>query len=183
MKTNTDAQYKEQFDLAQSIFESKLGDYNASFLWYRPSSLTDKLFIKANRIRSLQIQKEQLVEGKGNSIKDEFQGILNYAICSLMQLEIGNTIIPESVSKEKILASFKKYRQAILELMQKKNHDYGEAWRQMRIPSITDEILVKIIRIRQMESNGSGSSEGIDQNYMDIANYALFALILIEENK
>lgn len=107
MKTNTDAQYKEQFDLAQSIFESKLGDYNASFLWYRPSSLTDKLFIKANRIRSLQIQKEQLVEGKGNSIKDEFQGILNYAICSLMQLEIGNTIIPESVSKEKILASFK----------------------------------------------------------------------------
>lgn len=181
MKTkNTAEQYKEVFDKAQDVFQKKTEDYGTSWRLYRPSSMTDKLFIKALRIRTLQETGVQMVQGSGNEIPDEFMALLNYSIFGLIQLEKpGRNLVP----KEELEKLYSEHRRKIAELMKKKNHDYGEAWREMRVSSITDEILVKLFRVKTIELNRGVTkvSEGIDSCYQDIANYSIFALILISE--
>ena len=147
----------------------------------RLPSLTDQIYIKTNRIRTLQTQDEQkIAEGE----EEEFIGIINYSLISLIQLELGVVNKPD-LSVEQALAYYDKMAQEAFDLMKNKNHDYGEAWRDLRISSITDLILQKILRIKQIEDNQGKTlvSEGLDANYLDMVNYSIFALILIHENK
>ncbi len=179
---DTIEQYNEVFDRAQDIFQKKTEDYGTSWRLYRPSSMTDKLWIKAKRIRTLQETRVQMVEGQGNGIPSEFMAILNYSIFGIIQLEKPGS---DSIPKEELEKLYSEQRQKITELMKKKNHDYGEAWRDMRVSSIVDEILVKLERVKTIEWNDGVAkvSEGIDSCYQDIANYSIFALILISEGK
>jgi hypothetical protein len=177
-KTNT--QFESAIGRCRDIFEKKMTDYGSAWRILRPSSLTDQIYIKANRIRSSEEKPEMKIdEGAG----DEFVGIVNYAVMALIQLELGNQAKPELVSEE-ALELYNKHVYASMELMQDKNHDYDEAWRNMRISSYTDIILMKLLRIKQIENNKGKTiiSEGLDANYRDIVNYALFALIKIEES-
>lgn len=165
----------------RSLFEKKLHDYGASWRILRPSSLTDQLFIKARRIRSLEIKKESLV---GEGIRPEFIALINYGIVGLIQLEKGFADEPDMTLRE-AMAVYDGFGRKATELMLKKNHDYDEAWRTMRVSSYTDLILTKIQRIKEMEDIKEETlvSEGIDANYMDIINYAVFGAIkLIETN-
>ena len=141
----------------------------------RPSSLTDQLFIKAKRIRSLEIKKESLV---GEGIRPEFIALINYGIVGLIQLEMGFADTPD-ISADEALAIYDKKADEALQLMIRKNHDYDEAWRSMRVSSYTDFILTKIQRVKEIEDIHGATlvSEGIDANYMDIINYAVFGLI------
>lgn len=159
----------------RSLFEKKLHDYGPSWRILRPSSLTDQLFIKAKRIRSLELKKESLV---GEGIRPEFIGLINYGIIGLIQLEHGFADTPDMTSEE-AMALYDEHAGKALALMLKKNHDYDEAWRSMRISSYTDFILTKIQRVKEIEDIGGATlvSEGIDANYMDIINYAVFGLI------
>lgn len=159
----------------RSLFEKKLHDYGASWRILRPSSLTDQLFIKAKRIRSLEITGTSLV---GEGIRPEFIALINYGIIGLIQLEKGFVDTVDIDAKE-AMAMYDKHAKECLELMLKKNHDYNEAWRDMRVSSYTDFILTKIQRVKEIE-NLSGEtlvSEGIGSNYMDIINYACFGAI------
>ena len=162
----------------RSLFAKKLHDYGASWRILRPSSLTDQLFIKAKRIRSLEIKQVSLV---GEGIRPEFIGIVNYGIIGLIQLELGYAE-KEDINEQQALELYDKYAKNALELMLAKNHDYDEAWRSMRITSYTDLILMKIYRTKQIEElNGKTLiSEGIDANYMDMINYSVFGLIKLE---
>ena len=154
----------------RALFEKKLHDYGASWRILRPSSLTDQLFIKAKRIRSLEIKKESLV---GEGIRPEFVALINYGIVGLIQLSEGFAD----------MALYDKHAKEALELMLKKNHDYDEAWRSMRVSSYTDFILTKIQRVKEIEDLQGETlvSEGIDANYMDIINYAVFGVIKLTE--
>ena len=145
----------------------------------RPSSVTDQIFIKANRIRSLEVKGESWV---GEGIYPEFQAIVNYGIVGLIQLELGYAET-EDMGKDKAMDLYDKYATAALELMLKKNHDYDEAWRSMRISSYTDLILMKLNRTKQIESNDGHTlvSEGVDANYLDMINYSVFGLIKLSE--
>ena len=145
----------------------------------RPSSLTDQLFIKAKRIRSLEIKKESLV---GEGIRPEFIALINYGIVGLIQLERG-FVDEVDLTPDEALALYDSHAQEALELMLRKNHDYDEAWRGMRVSSYTDLILTKLQRIKEMEDLGGVTlvSEGIDSNYMDIINYAVFGAIKLNE--
>lgn len=174
----TDEQYTKVINLCRDIFKKKTKDYGTSWRIMRPSSLTDQLFIKANRIRTIQETGENKV---GESIEDEFKAIVNYCIIALIQLKEDLEDI--DLSTEKALELYDKYAREAFELMQKKNHDYGEAWRSMRVSSLTDMILQKIHRIKQIEGNDGATiiSEGIDANYFDMLNYAVFALIQLSE--
>ncbi len=156
-------------------------DYGASWRILRPASLTDQLFIKAKRIRSLQEKKENKV---GEGVVPEFMAIFNYSIMSLIQLETGAAEEPD-LDVEQAMELYAQKSTVIRELMVNKNHDYSEAWRDMRISSMTDLILVKLFRIKQIEDNSGKTSisEGIDSNLMDISNYAIFCLILLDEEK
>ena len=176
---------KEQFEsiLAEcrSLFEKKLHDYGPAWRIMRPTSLTDQIFIKAGRIRSLETKKESWVN---EGIRPEFIGIVNYAIIALIQLELGpetpsSSIGVSSMSNKEAMAAYDKWAGKTFELMLRKNHDYDEAWRSMRISSYTDLILMKIFRTKQIESLAGDTlvSEGIDANYMDMMNYAVFGLI------
>lgn len=178
-KTNTEEQFRGVMQECRALFESKLHDYNASWRILRPSSLTDQLFIKAKRIRSLELKKESLV---GEGIRPEFIALINYGIIGLIQLECGFADEID-MSGSKALALYDKYSKESLELMLKKNHDYDEAWRSMRVSSYTDFILTKIQRVKEIESNNGETlvSEGIDSNYMDIINYAVFGAIKLKE--
>ncbi|GBU06707.1 hypothetical protein AwDysgo_00380 [Bacteroidales bacterium] len=173
---------KEQFDhvisICRNVFEMKLVDYGASWRILRPSSLTDQIFIKANRIRSLEIKNNSLID---EGVKSEFIGIVNYGIVGLIQLAKGYAEKID-LSMQESMALYDKNITETKELMYAKNHDYDEAWRSMRISSYTDLILTKIYRTKQIENNGGKTlvSEGIDANYMDMINYALFALIKLE---
>lgn len=173
---------KEQFDhvisLCRDIFEKKLKDYGSSWRIMRPQSITDQIFIKANRIRSLEIKKTNLIN---EGIQPEFIGIVNYGVIGLIQLAKGYADTTD-LSVEEVLELYDKYITETKELMYAKNHDYDEAWRSMRISSYTDLILMKIYRTKQIESNEGKTliSEGIDANYMDMINYALFGLIKLE---
>ncbi len=174
----TDKQYDAIIKICSDIFTKKMKDYGSAWRILRTSSLTDQIFIKAKRIRTL----EEVGEGKiKEDVKSEYIGIVNYCIMALVQLELGyneNTELPE----EEAVKLYSKYFLEAKELMQNKNHDYGEAWRDMRISSLTDLILMKLLRTKQIEDNKGKTliSEGIDANYFDMINYAVFALIKLE---
>lgn len=176
--SNTEQQFREIMQECRTLFEKKLHDYGASWRILRPSSLTDQLFIKAKRIRSLEIQRESLV---GEGIRPEFIALINYGIVGLIQLENGFADQIDMTPKQAI-ALYDKHAQEALELMLKKNHDYNEAWRSMRTTSYTDFILTKIERVKEIENIQGETlvSEGIDANYMDIINYAVFGAIKLK---
>ena len=175
----TNAQFEQVMQECRSLFEKKLHDYGASWRILRPQSLTDQLFIKAKRIRSLEIKKESLV---GEGIRPEFIALINYGIVGLIQLAHGFSDTVDMKSQE-AMALYDRYVLEALELMKRKNHDYDEAWRGMRVSSYTDFILTKIERIKEIENLQGDTlvSEGIDANYMDIINYAVFGAIKLSE--
>ena len=177
----TEAQSKSVLTECRTLFEKKLHDYGASWRILRPSALTDQLFIKAKRIRSLEIKKESRV---GDGIRPEFIALINYGIVGLVQLAKG-FVDEVDMRPEEALALYDRYAREALELMLKKNHDYDEAWRSMRVSSYTDFILTKIQRIKELEDlHGEAFvSEGIDANYMDIINYAVFGAIRMKEGE
>ena len=166
----------------RSLFVKKLHDYGAAWRILRPSSLTDQIYIKANRIRSLEMKGVSLV---GEGIRPEFIGIVNYALIGLIQLEKGLSEKPDDMSVEEAVEAYDKHANEALQLMLRKNHDYDEAWRMMRISSYTDLILMKVFRTKQIEMLQGDTlvSEGVDANYLDMLNYAVFGLIKLEENK
>ena len=172
---NTIAQFEEVIKICRDVFESKMKDYGATWRILRPQSLTDQLLIKANRIRTLETKKESKVD---EGIFPELVAIVNYGIMGLIQLE-KEYAEKIDIGNADALALYDKHMTETKELMYAKNHDYDEAWRSMRISSYTDMILVKLYRIKQIEDNlGKVTvSEGIDANYADIINYALFGLI------
>ena len=172
---NTNVQFEKAVAESRSLFSKKLHDYRASWRILRPQSLTDQLFIKAKRIRSLELNKEAQVD---EGIRDEFIALVNYGIVGLIQLEKGfaDTV---DITNEEAMMLYDYYAGQALSLMKRKNHDYDEAWRSMRVSSYTDLILTKIERIKEIEDLAGETlvSEGIDANYMDIVNYAVFGLI------
>ena len=176
--SKTEEQFKAAMAECRSLFEKKLHDYGPSWRILRPSSLTDQLFIKANRIRSIEIKGVSLVN---EGIRPEFMAIVNYGIIGLIQLELGYAE-KEDITEAQALELYDKYAKDAMELMLKKNHDYDEAWRSMRITSYTDLILMKLYRTKQIEALSGNTlvSEGVDANYMDMINYAVFALIKLE---
>ncbi|HJD11730.1 DUF1599 domain-containing protein [Bacteroides gallinaceum] len=173
---------KEQFEhvitTCRDLFAKKLHDYGAAWRIMRSSSVTDQLFIKANRIRSIEIKGVSLVN---EGIRPEFMAIVNYGIIGLIQLELGYAE-KEDITEAQALELYDKYAKDAMELMLRKNHDYDEAWRSMRITSYTDLILMKLYRTKQIEALSGNTlvSEGVDANYMDMINYAVFALIKLE---
>lgn len=179
--SKTDQQFDKIIEKCQNLFEKKMQDYGAAWRILRLPSLTDQIFIKANRIRSIQEKKEMKVQ---ETIDGEFVAIINYSAMALIQLELGVADQPD-LNVEEAVDFYKKYVLEAKKLMQNKNHDYGEAWRDMRVSSITDMILQKILRIKQIEDNQGRTlvSEGLDANYFDMLNYAVFALILLEEQR
>jgi len=176
----TEQEFKEIGRECREMFRKKLGDYGASWRILRVESLTDQLFIKARRIRTLETTNVNMV---GEGIRPELIGLVNYSIIGLIQLEKGyaDTI---DMSVEQAMEAYDRHFDQVLQLMLKKNHDYGEAWRGMRVTSYTDLILTKLNRTKQIEDNMGRTevSEGIDANYMDIMNYSMFYLIKIYEN-
>lgn len=175
---NTNEEFKDIMTECRELFSKKLHDYGASWRLMRPSSLTDQLFIKAKRIRSLEITGKAMVD---EGIRPEFIGLINYGIIGLIQLKEGFADRVD-MSAEGALAMYDEYAKEAYELMTRKNHDYGEAWRDMRVSSFTDIILTKIARIKELEDiHGKAVvSEGIDANYMDIINYAVFGAIRLK---
>ena len=172
---NTNREFERVLAVCRDLFSKKLYDYGASWRIMRPESLTDQIFIKAKRIRNLETGAENLV---GEGITSELIGIVNYGIISLVQLELGYADACD-ISPDAAMALYDKKAQETLELMKRKNHDYNEAWRGMRTTSYTDLILTKIWRTKQIEELGGETkvSEGVDANYMDMINYAVFGLI------
>ena len=177
----TNLQYDQAIAKCQEIFIKKTKDYGTAWRVLRTISVVDQIFIKALRIRTIQDKKAQKVE---DGIPSEFKGIANYAIIGLIQLALDNPAV-EEVAVEKVEAWYKEYVTFAKNTMLDKNHDYGEAWRDMSQESFADLILMKLLRIKQILLNEGQTliSEGIDANYVDILNYSIFALILIEEGK
>ena len=175
---NTKEQIEQVISLCRELFEKKLKDYGPSWRIMRPQSVTDQIFIKANRIRSLEIKGTSMVD---EGIRPEFIAIVNYGVIGLIQLALGFADTTD-ITIDKAMELYDKYITETKELMYAKNHDYDEAWRSMRISSYTDLILMKIYRTKQIESHGGKTlvSEGVDANYMDMINYALFGLIKLE---
>ena len=169
-----------EYDLAmvkcKDIFIKKMKDYGCAWRILRLSSLTDQIFIKAQRIRSIEMNEGR--QKVGEDIRNEFIGIVNYYIIALIQLEKGIAEQPD-MDTEEVDVMYNNLAQEANDLMQAKNHDYGEAWRDMRVSSLTDLILQKLLRVKQIENNKGKTliSEGIDANYFDMINYAIFALI------
>lgn len=172
---DTKQQFEHVIAICRDLFAKKLHDYGAAWRIMRPSSVTDQIFIKANRIRSIEIKGVTLVN---EGIRPEFIAIVNYGIIGLIQLEQGYAET-DDMTEQQALEQYDKHAKAALELMLAKNHDYDEAWRSMRITSYTDLILMKIYRTKQIEALSGNTlvSEGIDANYMDMINYSVFALI------
>lgn len=175
---DTKQQFEHVIAICRDLFAKKLHDYGAAWRIMRPSSVTDQIFIKANRIRSIEIKGVTLVN---EDIRPEFIAIVNYGIIGLIQLEQGYAET-DDMTEQQALEQYDKHAKAALELMLAKNHDYDEAWRSMRITSYTDLILMKIYRTKQIEALSGNTlvSEGIDANYMDMINYSVFALIKLE---
>jgi hypothetical protein len=174
-------QYQHQLQKCRDVFQKKTKDYGTSWRVLRTASLTDQLFIKAQRIRTIEENQDQKIS---EGVESEFIGLVNYAIIGLIQLSFSKDANID-LSETEALTLFDRESQKIKELMLAKNHDYGEAWRDMRISSFTDLILMKLLRIRQIEDNKGKTliSEGIDAGYQDIVNYSIFALIKLEEQK
>lgn len=179
--SQTDAQYTKVITICKEIYSKKTKDYGTSWRILRPSSLTDQLFIKAQRIRTIQETGENRV---GETVEGEFMAIVNYCIMALIQLN-ENELKDLDLSEGKAIELYDKYAGEAFQLMKKKNHDYGEAWRDMRVSSLTDLILTKILRVKQIEDNKGTTiiSEGADANYYDMLNYAVFALIHLTQNE
>lgn len=177
--TKTEEQFKNVLAECRTLFENKLHDYSASWRILRPSSLTDQLFIKAKRIRSIEMKKKAMIE---EGIRPEFMALINYGIIGLIQLEKG-FVDEVDINTTEAMTLYDQHVQEVLELMLKKNHDYDEAWRMMRVSSYTDFILTKIQRMKELEDiHGQAIvSEGIDSNLMDIINYAVFGVIRLSE--
>jgi hypothetical protein len=177
--TTTDVQYDDVIDSSREIFLKKAKDYGTAWRVLRTISIVDQIFIKAQRIRTIQEKKQQKVV---DDIAGEFKGIINYAVIGLIQLELPGDA-PEELAIDKVSFLYNQYVSTAKKLMQDKNHDYGEAWRSMSQESFVDLILMKLQRIRQILSNEGKTlaSEGIDANYDDIINYSVFALILMNE--
>lgn len=175
MCNDTSKQYDQIVSLCRNVFIAKLGDYSPVWRIFRIPSLTDQIYIKAERIRSLEQKDERMVN---EDIDGEFIGIINYSVMALIQLQLGVVSRPD-IDNEKAIELYNKHLGETKALMMRKNHDYGEAWRNMRVSSLTDIILVKLFRIKEIEDNNGKTSvsEGIDANYSDIINYAVFALI------
>ena len=175
---DTKQQFEHVIAICRDLFAKKLHDYGAAWRIMRPSSVTDQIFIKANRIRSIETKRVTMVD---EGIRSEFMAIVNYGIIGLIQLELGYAET-DDMTEARALELYDQYAKQALELMLAKNHDYDEAWRSMRISSYTDLILMKIYRTKQIESlNGATLvSEGIDANYMDMINYSVFGLIKLE---
>ncbi len=174
--SKTEREFREVMAECRTLFAKKLHDYGAAWRIMRPSSITDQIYIKANRIRSIETKGVALVD---EGIRSEFIGIVNYAIIGLIQLELGFTEKADGMTTEQVMAAYDRWATQTLNLMLRKNHDYDEAWRGMRVSSYTDLILMKIFRTKQIESLSGATlvSEGIDANYMDMMNYAVFGLI------
>lgn len=175
---NTSQEYDHIIGICRTLFINKMQDYDAAWRILRLPSLTDQIFIKAQRIRTLQENKTRKVDEDETG---EFIGIINYSIMALIQLELGVANQPDLTSK-KALDLYDAKVKLTKELMAAKNHDYGEAWRDMRVSSLTDLILQKLLRVKQIEDNKGKTivSEGIDANYQDMINYSVFALILMQ---
>ena len=173
---NTEQQFRAVLKECRDVFVKKLHDYGAAWRILRIPSLTDQLYIKANRIRSLEMKGQTLV---GEGIRPEFIGIVNYSVIGLIQREHGIAEKPDDMTPDEAIAEYDRLSEDALQLMLRKNHDYDEAWRGMRVSSYTDIILQKIFRTKQIEELGGATliSEGIDANYSDMMNYAVFALI------
>ena len=176
---NTNEQFEKVIDACRTLFSKKLHDYGAAWRILRPVSVTDQLFIKANRIRSLEVKGTSLVD---EGVVEEFIAIVNYGLIGLIQLECGYAE-KDDMTEDKALSLYDKWAKVALDLMKAKNHDYDEAWRAMRISSYTDLILMKLYRTKQIEELRGETlvSEGIDANYMDMINYAVFALIKLTQ--
>lgn len=177
--SKTSKQYDAVIENCRSLFINKMTDYGSAWRILRLPSLTDQIFIKAQRIRQLQQNETRKIdEGEAS----EFIGIINYSIMALIQLENGIVETPD-LNTEQATELYDKHLQITKSLMENKNHDYGEAWRDMRISSLTDLILQKLLRIKQIEDNKGKTivSEGLDANYQDMINYAVFALIHMNE--
>ncbi len=177
----TAAQFENVLIQCREVFTRKMQDYGFAWRILRTSSLTDQIYIKANRIRS--------IESKGISKVDEgsvpeFMGIINYSVMALIQLELG-AAEEDDLDEKAGLELYNKYIYTARDLMLNKNHDYDEAWRNMRVSSLTDIILMKLLRVKQIEDNDGMTfvSEGLDANYYDIINYAVFALIQLQEGQ
>jgi Nucleotide modification associated domain 1 len=178
---NTEQQYDEVIKSCKDIFIKKTQDYGTSWRVLRPISIVDQIFIKAQRIRTIQ---QKGVNRVGDDVSGEFKGIVNYCVIGLIQLQLGE-IATEDVPPDTVSAWYDEHVKTVKAVMQDKNHDYGEAWRDMSQESFVDLILMKLMRMRQILANDGKTiiSEGIDANYTDIINYAVFALILIAEGK
>ena len=175
---DTNQQFQHVITLCRELFAKKLHDYGAAWRIMRPMSVTDQIFIKANRIRSIETKGISLID---EGVRSEFIGIINYSIIALIQLELGYAANVD-LDNDEALALYDKYAAEALELMKAKNHDYDEAWRGMRITSYTDLILMKLNRTKQIENLEGGTlvSEGVEANYMDMINYAVFGMIKLE---
>jgi hypothetical protein len=179
MKIETEQQYKEIISACKEIFAKKTKDYGTAWRILRLPSITDQIYIKAQRIRSIQEKGENKV---GEDIENEFIGIINYCIIAIIQMQLGESKemeIPFDVLEPK----YDKVANDTMNLLTAKNHDYGEAWREMRVGSMTDIILMKLMRVKQIEDNAGKTliSEGIDANYQDMINYSVFCLIKLSE--
>jgi len=178
---HTSQQYDDVIKVCRDLFLKKMTDYGCAWRILRLPSLTDQIFIKAQRIRGLQQNDVRKVdEGE----RSEFIGIINYSIMALIQLELGVAEQPDLLNKKAIML-YDKHIAETKGLMEDKNHDYGEAWRDMRVSSLTDLILQKLLRVKTIENNEGKTlvSEGIDANYQDMVNYAVFAMIHLNESK
>jgi len=173
-------EYDSIIKKCEDIFAKKMKDYGSAWRILRISSLTDQIFIKAQRIRSIESKGTQKID---EGVINEFIGIVNYSVIGLIQIDLGVSEQPEDLEFEKVMNMFNKHVLSSKDLMVNKNHDYGEAWRDMRVSSLTDLILQKLLRVKQIEDNNGSTiiSEGIDANYLDMLNYAVFALIKLNK--
>ncbi|WP_162417613.1 DUF1599 domain-containing protein [Cyclobacterium roseum] len=180
METQTASEYNEVIGLCKELFKKKTQDYGTAWRILRLPSLTDQLFIKAQRIRSIQEKGKQKVT---DTIKDEFMGIINYCLIALMQLDLREDQRME-IDFQELEPLYDKWVEATRELLANKNHDYGEAWRGMRVSSITDIILMKLLRVKQIENHQGKTlvSEGVAANYQDMLNYAVFCMIKLNQD-
>ena len=181
MLEKTSQEYHQVIETCKNLFEKKTRDYGTAWRILRLSSITDQIFIKAQRIRSIQ---EKGMQKVSDPIKDEFVGIINYCLIAMIQLDLTQATETE-ITYEKLEPLYTKAVDETFELLQNKNHDYGEAWRDMRVSSIIDIILMKIFRVKQIEDNAGKTlvSEGVKANYQDMINYAVFAMIKLNEEK
>ena len=175
MKETTAVEYKQVIGGCKALFEKKTKDYGTAWRILRLPSITDQIFIKAQRIRSIQ---EKGVQKVDDPVKDEFVGIINYCILAMIQMQLEKSDKLD-IPYEELEPLYDTAVEETFQLLQNKNHDYGEAWREMRVSSITDIILMKLLRVKQIEDNAGKTlvSEGLKANYQDMINYAVFASI------